>query len=102
MQTKSQAPCIRGVGKKSGDGVFDEDGHGDGMYEHKVDEDMEASSEQSRVSSGDAALALRKPTFVSSTHLRAHETVLDLVCRLLLEKKTSPRDRTSSLIPFSA
>ena len=29
---------------------------------------------------------------VSYTHLRAHETVLDLVCRLLLEKKnyTSP------------
>ena len=30
---------------------------------------------------------------VSYTHLRAHETVLDLVCRLLLEKKkkTTPR-----------
>ena len=28
----------------------------------------------------------RKP--VSYTHLRAHETVLDIVCRLLLEKKT--------------
>ena len=28
---------------------------------------------------------LSKP--VSYTHLRAHETVLDLVCRLLLEKK---------------
>ena len=30
---------------------------------------------------------------VSYTHLRAHETVLDLVCRLLLEKQTkdSPR-----------
>ena len=27
----------------------------------------------------------RRP--VSYTHLRAHETVLDLVCRLLLEKK---------------
>ena len=27
---------------------------------------------------------------VSYTHLRAHETVLDLVCRLLLEKKTHP------------
>ena len=27
-------------------------------------------------------------TAVSYTHLRAHETVLDLVCRLLLEKKT--------------
>ena len=26
---------------------------------------------------------------VSYTHLRAHETVLDLVCRLLLEKKTT-------------
>ena len=30
-----------------------------------------------------------RPTLipVSYTHLRAHETVLDLVCRLLLEKK---------------
>ena len=27
------------------------------------------------------------PGSVSYTHLRAHETVLDLVCRLLLEKK---------------
>ena len=26
---------------------------------------------------------------VSYTHLRAHETALDLVCRLLLEKKTA-------------
>ena len=26
---------------------------------------------------------------VSYTHLRAHETVLDLVCRLLLEKNTT-------------
>ena len=29
---------------------------------------------------------------VSYTHLRAHETVLDLVCRLLLEKKK--KDKT--------
>ena len=29
---------------------------------------------------------------VSYTHLRAHETVLDLVCRLLLEKKTHTRE----------
>ena len=28
---------------------------------------------------------------VSYTHLRAHETVLDLVCRLLLEKKNSKK-----------
>ena len=39
-------------------------------------------------------LTLGEPDFVtpdhipvSYTHLRAHETVLDLVCRLLLEKK---------------
>ena len=30
---------------------------------------------------------LARLTSVSYTHLRAHETVLDLVCRLLLEKK---------------
>ena len=30
---------------------------------------------------------LLKLRAVSYTHLRAHETVLDLVCRLLLEKK---------------
>src|SRR5664280_3151778 len=30
---------------------------------------------------------LRHIAAVSYTHLRAHETVLDLVCRLLLEKK---------------
>ena len=30
------------------------------------------------------------PDAVSYTHLRAHETVLDLVCRLLLEKKQTP------------
>ena len=31
--------------------------------------------------------AHRAEKAVSYTHLRAHETVLDLVCRLLLEKK---------------
>ena len=30
---------------------------------------------------------------VSYTHLRAHETVLDLVCRLLLEKKKTNKQR---------
>ena len=32
---------------------------------------------------------------VSYTHLRAHETVLDLVCRLLLEKKKQHTTHTS-------
>ena len=31
---------------------------------------------------------------VSYTHLRAHETVLDLVCRLLLEKKKKKKRQT--------
>ena len=34
---------------------------------------------------------------VSYTHLRAHETVLDLVCRLLLEKKKKNTQRKISL-----
>ena len=33
---------------------------------------------------------------VSYTHLRAHETVLDLVCRLLLEKKKHRRIKVTS------
>ena len=38
-----------------------------------------------QVARGDETLRPFAP--VSYTHLRAHETVLDLVCRLLLEKK---------------
>ena len=36
---------------------------------------------------------------VSYTHLRAHETVLDLVCRLLLEKKNNPERQLLSEDP---
>ena len=46
------------------------------------------------------------PLPVSYTHPRAHETALDIVCRLLLEKKTyppslifSPCSRSTSTIP---
>ena len=35
----------------------------------------------------DGAVCVLDSNPVSYTHLRAHETVLDLVCRLLLEKK---------------
>ena len=35
---------------------------------------------------------------VSYTHLRAHETVLDLVCRLLLEKKNQSTDTPTKRI----
>ena len=36
-------------------------------------------------------------TPVSYTHLRAHETVLDLVCRLLLEKKKNTVAQSTTL-----
>ena len=41
-----------------------------------------------------------RTTSVSYTHLRAHETVLDLVCRLLLEKKNKPNILTSLLVHY--
>ena len=37
-----------------------------------------------------------RPGPVSYTHLRAHETVLDLVCRLLLEKQTHIKNTTQT------
>ena len=53
----------------------------------------------------DAQTAVYCPPAVSYTHLRAHETRHDLVCRLLLEKKThlpSPRDGLLTRMPSSA
>ena len=37
---------------------------------------------------------------VSYTHLRAHETVLDIVCRLLLEKKKKQTTNTNAKPSF--
>ena len=47
--------------------------------------------------------ALSKGTIeaVSYTHLRAHETVLDLVCRLLLEKKTKKQKKKQKQTQYS-
>ena len=42
--------------------------------------------------------AIRGLSPVSYTHLRAHETVLDLVCRLLLEKKIHKHSSTLTII----
>ena len=41
--------------------------------------------------------AIARAGAVSYTHLRAHETVLDLVCRLLLEKKKTETDSLNLL-----
>ena len=40
----------------------------------------------------------QSPVPVSYTHLRAHETVLDLVCRLLLEKKKTNKQQKNNEI----
>ena len=37
---------------------------------------------------------------VSYTHLRAHETVLDLVCRLLLEKKKTYKKHVYTTVTY--
>ena len=42
------------------------------------------------VSLEEMAMTDWNPAAVSYTHLRAHETVLELVCRLLLETKNKP------------
>ena len=44
---------------------------------------------------GQKLLPAQQADAVSYTHLRAHETVLDLVCRLLLAKKK--HDRTTTI-----
>ena len=44
----------------------------------------------------DPTEAVNRLKAVSYTHLRAHETVLDLVCRLLLEKKKKKIQRAGT------
>ena len=48
---------------------------------------------------GDMIVLAARPSMgtVSYTHLRAHETVLDLVCRLLLEKKKYHNHKLSNI-----
>ena len=48
---------------------------------------LEKEKTEKRSAAFDVLRDAEKPETVSYTHLRAHETVLDLVCRLLLEKK---------------
>ena len=49
------------------------------------------ASQQVSLASGGGGGGQSDP--VSYTHLRAHETVLDLVCRLLLEKKKKTQNK---------
>ena len=69
------------------------------VYDH-CRSDGVVSSRDTRV---DRVFCRRHDHFtpVSYTHLRAHETVLDLVCRLLLEKKTNKKKKKKTYIVSS-
>ena len=49
------------------------------------------------LSAAEEYLERYKDEAVSYTHLRAHETVLDIVCRLLLEKTNTTLSNTTYL-----
>ena len=63
------------------------------MYKRQVNNHAEVNALITRIAAEeklplfDIAPRYLSELAVSYTHLRAHETVLDLVCRLLLEKK---------------
>ena len=65
----------------------------------KIVENFDAAdtNEDGKVSLQEALAYDQSSQSVSYTHLRAHETVLDLVCRLLLEKKKTTTPTTNSL-----
>eukprot|EP00656_Telonema_subtile_P045856 TRINITY_DN52123_c0_g1_i2.p1 TRINITY_DN52123_c0_g1~~TRINITY_DN52123_c0_g1_i2.p1 ORF type:complete len:100 (-),score=0.07 TRINITY_DN52123_c0_g1_i2:20-319(-) len=80
MSVRKAAPCLLALGgADEGDEIAEtaQDGLGDGSGLEAVKELVGALLDSITL------------TPVSYTHLRAHETVLDLVCRLLLEKKKS-------------
>ena len=72
------------------------------MYKRQIEVSSSAFFKQIRVEpfvdfgALDVVMIMEPLEAVSYTHLRAHETVLDLVCRLLLEKKKNHVKTTSS------
>ena len=72
---EGQAPAV---------GIYGEDGS---VLEAFVAEVSAAVGANDRAALKEKAGGLHVSEPVSYTHLRAHETVLDLVCRLLLEQK---------------
>ena len=61
--------------------------------ENKVKKNIEHRTESMGMTDRILEVVVPTETAVSYTHLRAHETVLDLVCRLLLEKKKEQKKK---------
>ena len=63
----------------------------DGDFEKAIEilrkKGASVASKRAEKSANEGMVITKLSDAVSYTHLRAHETVLDLVCRLLLEKK---------------
>ena len=57
------------------------------QHNHREANHDEETAQVKDFAAGKQKRLLEDVEAVSYTHLRAHETVLDLVCRLLLEKK---------------
>ena len=78
--TLDRSSAASDVYKRQGEGdLKGRGGDGGGVVPESGDEDA-------------ARTIFGNPEPVSYTHLRAHETVLDLVCRLLLEKKKTKNE----------
>ena len=76
--------CIRdSLGGMGNDEIYGENGE-DEIYGEGGNDVIEGGADDDALNGGSENETYRS---VSYTHLRAHETVLDLVCRLLLEKK---------------
>ena len=73
--TLDRSSAASDVYKRQGHGQAQGVRAGDDQHRHHALDDVQVPA------------ARHSPRPVSYTHLRAHETVLDLVCRLLLEKK---------------
>src|SRR5664280_2870334 len=75
-------------------GVFRGCGHCFGALSSEIPQRRSNRIDRSHRRDRVAVRSVQKP--VSYTHLRAHETVLDLVCRLLLEKKKKNKTKYKS------
>ena len=93
FQVNSVAVEVPGLANGGGpESIPLQPGEAEGSFStERLDSRLQAGSDHVAVTVGFDLFPERTggaaPDAVSYTHLRAHETVLDLVCRLLLEKK---------------